>query len=330
MTTHRTLVKRSPELKIFSIRLNEEFANSVVGSIGYKLGKLEIKNFADKDLWVKYHTNIRGDDIFIIGSTNGDPKHFMELCQLIRAAKLASAYRVTAVIPCFGGRQDRKDQPRTCITARLYADFLEKAGADRVITMDLHAPQIQGFFSIPVDHLFSSLDFCPYFSNLNIPNLAIATTDIGGLKMAKKYKQYLGAKALIIHDKDRKHHNEADVSNVIGDANGFNILLVDDLYDTGNSFLNAVDSLLLAGAQSIYGWCTHPVLSNNALQKLESYIQAGKIKHMMLGDTLPFDESKMVTKISQAKSFAEAIAASFENRSVSHLFLENKDEEDES
>ncbi len=330
MTTHRTLVKRQPELKIFSIRLNEEFAFSVADSIGYKLGKLEIKNFADKDIWVKYHTNIRGDDIFIIGSTNGDPKYFMELCHLIRAAKLASAYRVTAVIPCFGGRQDRKDQPRTSITARLYADFLEKAGADRIITMDLHAPQIQGFFSIPVDHLFSSMDFCPFFSDLNIDNLAVATTDLGGLKMAKKYKQYLGAKSLIIHDKDRRHHNEADVSNVIGDAKGYNVLLVDDLYDTGKSFLNAVDSLLLAGAINIYGWCTHPVLSNDALHNLESYVQQGKIKQMMLGDTLPFIKSELITKISQAKTFGEAIAASFENRSVSHLFIENKDEEDDS
>lgn len=324
----RPLVKRSSDLKIFTTRRNQEFAEKTAVSIGYGLGKVEIKDFANKEIWVKYHTNIRGDDIFIIGSTDGDPRYLFELLVMLRAAKLASAYRITAVIPCFGGRQDRKDEPRTCITARLNADLITEAGADRVITMDLHAPQIQGFFKIPVDHLFSSLDFCPYFQKLNVDKLAICTTDLGGLKMAKKYKNFLGAKTIIIHDKDRKAHNETDVSNIIGDAKGFNILLLDDLIDTGKTFFNTCDSLITAGALEIYGWCTHPVLSGNALNMLCQYVQEKKIKMMLLGDTLPFEPRAEITTISQSSTFGEAIAASFENRSVSHLFLENKDDDD--
>ncbi len=330
---HRTPVKKPAELKIFTTRRNNEFALKVAESIGLSLGKVKIKDFADKEIWVKYNSHLRGDDVFIIGSTEGDPKHLIELLIMIKAAKLSTAWRVTAVIPCFGGRQDRRDQPRTCITARLYADLIETAGADRVITMDLHAPQIQGFFSIPVDHLFGSLDFCKYFSQKNITPLAIYTTDIGGIKMARKYKKFLNAEKIVIIDKDRPKHNETKVADIIEEAKEkiiiSNALIVDDLLDTGNSFINAVDTASSQGCTSIYGWCPHGVLSGDAIERIQKYLSEGKLKTLMLGDTMPFNPVEGIEKVSVSKTFGEAILASFENRTVEHLFIENENEEDE-
>src|SRR5712692_5014222 len=206
------------ELKLFSGRSNRQLAEDIADHLGMKLGALEIQNFSDGEIWGKYSENIRGGDVFIIQSTNPPSDNLMELLILIDAAKRASARRVTAVIPYFGyGRQDRKDQPRVSITAKLVANLLVHAGADRVITMDLHAPQIQGFFDIPVDHLYSSAVYISFFKRKRIPNLTVVSPDVGGIKMARAFAKRLGA-GLILIDKRRPKPNQAEVMNIIGEA----------------------------------------------------------------------------------------------------------------
>ena len=203
-------------LKVFGGRSNRPLAQKIADAIGIPLGDCEIRSFSDGELWVKYGENIRGCDVFIVQSTNPPAENLMELLIMIDAARRASARKVTAVIPYFGyARQDRKDQPRVSITAKLIANLLTGAGADRVITMDLHAPQLQGFFDIPVDHLYSSALLVKYFKNKNIPNLAIASPDVGGMKMARAYAKRLEADLVVI-DKRRPRQNVAEVMNIIG------------------------------------------------------------------------------------------------------------------
>ena len=258
------------ELKIFTGRSHPVLATSIASSIGEKLGKCDIRNFSDGELWVKYNSNIRGDDVFIIQSTNPPAENLLELLVMIDAAKRASARRVTVVIPYFGyGRQDRKDQPRVSITAKLVANLITKAGADRVITMDLHAPQIQGFFDIPVDHLYSSAVFMPFLRRKKIPNLAVVSPDVGGIKLARAYAKRLQSDLILI-DKRRPRPNVAEVMNIIGDVTGKNVLIVDDLVDIGGTFTNAVEALKKAGAKEVFGVCTHAVLSGNAIERINN------------------------------------------------------------
>ena len=310
------------ELEIYSGRANRGLAQKIAEELGKPLGNLEIKNFSDGELWVKFGDNIRGADVFIIQTTNPPAENLMELLIALDAAKRASARRITAVIPYFGyARQDRKDQPRVSITAKLCANLLTEAGADRVMTMDLHAPQIQGFFDIPMDHLYSSIVFINFFKNMGLENLAVSSTDVGGVKMARSYAKRLKA-GLVLVDKRRPEANNSEVMNVIGEVEGKNILIVDDLIDTGGSFVNAVKALRDRGANKIYGACTHGILSGTALEKIEN----SELEKLYVTDTIPERRpSDKVEVISVAKIFAEAITRTNRYQSISSLFDVDKD-----
>jgi ribose-phosphate pyrophosphokinase len=304
-------------LKVFSGRSNRPLAEKIAKEIGQPLGKCEIKTFSDGEIWVKYSDNIRGSDVFIIQSTHPPAENLLELLIMIDAAKRASARKVAAVVPYFGyARQDRKDQPRVSVTAKLIANLITEAGADRVITMDLHAPQIQGFFDIPVDHLYSSAVLVKHFRKRKLGNLAVASPDVGGIKMARAYAKRLEADLIVI-DKRRPRQNEAEVMNVIGDVRGKNILIVDDLIDTAGTMCNAVRALQDAGAGEIYAACTHPVLSGNAYARVEN----SALRKVLITDSIPLKESAAKFEVeSVASIFAEAIKRTFENRSISSLF----------
>ncbi len=270
-------------LKVFSGRSNRPLAELIAGELGKPLGDCEIKTFSDGEIWVKYGENIRGSDVFIIQSTNPPAENLLELLIMIDAAKRASARKVAAVIPYFGyARQDRKDQPRVSITAKLVANLITKAGADRIITMDLHAPQLQGYFDIPVDHLYSSAVLVKNVKKRRLKNLAIASPDVGGIKIARAYAKRLEAELVVI-DKRRPRQNVAEVMNIIGDVAGRNILIVDDLVDTAGTLCNAVEALVVAGADKVYAACTHPVLSGKAFDRIEG----SRIEKLMVTDSIP-------------------------------------------
>jgi ribose-phosphate pyrophosphokinase len=306
-----------PALKVFSGRANRPLAEKIAHELGEPLGSCDIKTFSDGEIWVKYSENIRGGDVFIVQSTHPPAENLLELLIMIDAAKRASAQKVAAVIPYFGyARQDRKDQPRVSITAKLIANLLVGAGADRVITMDLHAPQIQGFFDIPVDHLYSSAVLVDFFRKRKIPNLAVASPDVGGIKMARAYAKRLEADLILI-DKRRPRQNDAEVMNIIGDADGKNILIVDDLVDTGGTLCNAVTALKASGAKDVYAACTHPVLSGIALERIE---RSG-LERMLVTDSIPLrGASSKIQVESVSRIFAEAIKRTFKHMSISSLF----------
>jgi ribose-phosphate pyrophosphokinase len=310
------------DLKIFSGRANRPLAEKIAKASGVALGKLDIKNFSDGEIWVKYSDNIRGDDVFVVQSTQPPAENLIELLILIDAAKRASARRVTAVIPYFGyARQDRKDQPRVSITAKLVANLITEAGADRVITMDLHAAQIQGFFDIPLDHLYASAVFSDYFRKKKIPNLAVVSPDVGGLRMARSYAKRLEADLILI-DKRRPKANEAEVMNIIGNVEGKNVLIVDDLIDTAGTFVGAVAALKDHGARDVYGACTHPILSGKATERLNE----SAVKTLVVTDSIPpREESTKIELRSVARLFAEAIMRTHNNQSISSLFDIDKD-----
>lgn len=310
------------KLKIFSGTANKPLAQGIAEAADTELGKAVIKKFSDGEIWVKYPTNIRGDDVFIVQSTQPPGDNLLELLILIDAAKRASARRVTAVIPYFGyARQDRKDQPRVSISAKLVANLITAAGADRVITMDLHAPQIQGFFDIPVDHLYSSAIFIDYFRKKRIPNLAVASPDVGGIKMARSFAKRLESDLILI-DKRRPKQNVAEVMNIIGNVNGKNILIVDDLIDTAGTFCNAALALKEHGAKEIYGACTHPILSGEAFKR----IAESPLNLITVTDSIPLNESSGKIHVqSSARLFAEAILRTHNNQSISSLFDVDKD-----
>jgi len=304
-------------LKVFSGRSNRPLAERIAKQIGEPLGKVEIKNFSDGEIWVKFTDNIRGADVFIVQSTNPPAENLLELLIMMDAAKRASAHLVAAVIPYFGyARQDRKDQPRVSITAKLIANLIAEAGADRVITMDLHAPQIQGFFDIPVDHLYSSAVLVQSFRRRRIPRLTVCSPDVGGIKMARAYAKRLEADLVLI-DKRRPRQNEAEVMNIIGDVRNRNILIVDDLIDTGGTLVNAVKALRSNGAQEVYAACTHPVLSGNAMEKLKN----SGLSEVVVTDTIPIQGTLPTIAVeSVARLFAEAIERTYKHKSISSLF----------
>jgi ribose-phosphate pyrophosphokinase len=304
-------------LKVFSGRSNRPLATKIAKDLGHEMGHCEIKTFSDGEIWVKFNDNIRGCDVYLVQSTNPPAENLLELLIMIDAARRASARKVNAVIPYFGyARQDRKDQPRVSITAKLIANLITQAGADRIITMDLHAPQIQGFFDIPVDHLYSSAVLVKHFKRLRLANLAVASPDVGGIKMARAYAKRLEADLILI-DKRRPRQNEAEVMNIIGNAKGKNILIVDDLVDTGGTLCNAIQALKDAGAKDVYAACTHPVLSGNALTRISS----SGVKKMVVTDTLPVNpEAKKIETETVSRIFSEAIKRSFKYMSISSLF----------
>jgi ribose-phosphate pyrophosphokinase len=304
-------------LKVFSGRSNPALATRIANEVGEPLGQVDIKSFSDGEIWVKYGDNIRGSDVFIVQSTNPPAENLLELLIMIDAARRASARKVAAVIPYFGyARQDRKDQPRVSITAKLVSNLITEAGADRVITMDLHTPQLQGFFDIPVDHLYSSAILVRHFKKLKIPNLAVASPDVGGIKMARAYAKRLEADLIVI-DKRRPRQNEAEIMNIIGDVQGRNILIVDDLIDTAGTLQNAVKALREAGAADVYAACTHAVLSGKAFERLA----ATGFASIVVTDTLPLKQTIEKLHVeSVAHIFAEAINRTFKNKSISSLF----------
>lgn len=310
------------ELKIFSGRSNRSLAEKIAKAAGVNLGNADIQNFSDGEIWSKYNENIRGYDVFIIQSTQPPADYLIELLILIDAAKRASARRVTAVIPYFGyARQDRKDQPRVSISAKLVANLITTAGADRVITMDLHAPQIQGFFDLPLDHLYASAVFTDYFRKKKIPNLAVVSPDVGGIKMARSYAKRLEADLILI-DKRRPKANEVETMNVIGNVEGKNVLIVDDLIDTAGTFVNAVSALKKSGAMEVFGACTHPILSGNALERINksAVTEIAVTDSIPLRGTLPKIELRSVAQL-----FAEAIVRTHNDQSISSLFDVDKD-----
>lgn len=306
-------------LKIVTGRSNPQLAAKIASHLDCDLAQVSIRNFSDGEIWVKYEENIRGVDLFIVQSTYAPADNLMELLLLLDAAKRASASRITAVIPYFGyARQDRKDQPRVAISAKLVANLLTTAGANRVITMDLHAPQLQGFFDIPLDHLYASTVFLKKVLELELDpsKLAIAAPDVGGVKLARAYAKRLKADLLLI-DKRRPQPNVAEVLNIIGNPEGKIVIIVDDLIDTGGTFVGCVNALHNAGAEKIYGICTHPVFSGNAIERIEN----SPIEKLFVTDTIPLrQQSSKIEVCSIAKIFAEAIIRTHNNRSISSLF----------
>jgi ribose-phosphate pyrophosphokinase len=306
----------SSDIKIFSGLSNVPLAEKIVKRLGKPLGSVEFKRFSDGEIWVKYGENIRGSDVYIVQSTNPPAENILELLIMIDAARRASAKRITAVIPYFGySRQDRKDQPRVSITAKLIANLITTAGADRVITMDLHASQIQGFFDIPLDHLYGSSVFSGLLEGIS-DNLVVVSPDVGGIKMARSYAKRLHA-SLVLIDKRRPKQNTVEVVNIIGNVDGKDVLLVDDLIDTAGTFVGAIDALKKQGAHRIFGAITHPVFSGDAVKKIHD----SELERLYVSDTIRFEEnSDKIKVITASDMFAEAIRRTSNNESISSLF----------
>ncbi len=307
------------EIKIVAGRSNPDIALKIARATHRELSEVTIRNFSDGEIWVKYEENVRGVDLYIVQSTYAPADNLLELLMLIDAAKRASARRITAVIPYFGyARQDRKDQPRVAITAKLVANLLVEAGANRVVTMDLHTPQLQGFFDIPLDHLYASTVTVGVLQQLGLQNLAVAAPDVGGVKTARAYAKMLGDADLVVVDKRRPKHNVAEVMNIIGEVQGKNVIMIDDLIDTGSTFVQCAEALKKAGANTIVGVCTHPVFSGTAVERIT---QSDAISRLYVTDTIPLTtESEKIEVISVAGLFAEAIIRTHENQSISSLF----------
>lgn len=311
---------RSP--LIFSGNSTTKLTQKICEYLNITSGKIDVKNFSDGEIWVKFQENIRGRDIYIVQSTMPPAENLMELLIMLDAAKRASASRVTAVLPYFGyARQDRKDQPRVSISAKLVANLITTAGADRVITMDLHAAQIQGFFDIPFDHLYASPVFSGLFNEDECENLVVVSPDVGGIKLARSYAKRLNA-GLIVIDKRRPKHNFVEVMQIIGDVYNKNVLIVDDLIDTGGTFVNAVDALKNRGALKVFGAVTHALLSGDAIKK----INQSEIDRLYVTDSIPIkEESEKIVVRSASGLLAEAIIRSNRNESISSLFEIDKD-----
>jgi ribose-phosphate pyrophosphokinase len=305
-------------VKLFSGTNSTYLASKIADNFGLPLGKVTMGRFSDGEFQPSFDESVRGNDVFIIQSTFAPADNLFELLLLIDAAKRASAHYITAVIPYFGfARQDRKDKPRVAIGAKLIANLLTAAGATRVMTMDLHAAQIQGFFDVPVDHLDATSVFMPYIEKLQLPNLSIASPDMGGTPRARIYAKYFNAE-MVVCDKQRKRANEIESMTVIGDVEGRNIVLIDDLIDTAGTLTKAADLLIEKGALSVRAFCTHPVLSGKAYETIE----ASKLTELIVCDTLPVKEGcSKIKVISVASLFAKVIRNVSTNESISPLFV---------
>jgi ribose-phosphate pyrophosphokinase len=310
-----------PTVKIFAGNGSHELAVKIAQRFGASLGKINIQKFSDGEFQPIFLESIRGDYVFLVQSTYAPAENLMELLLMIDAAKRASAYKIIAVIPYYGfARQDRKDKPRVAIGSKLVATLLEAAGANRVITMDLHAPQIQGFFDIPVDHLDSSAIFIPYIEQLNLENLTFAAPDVGSTNRVREIASYFNAD-MVICDKHRKRANEIASMVVIGEVVGRDIVLIDDICDTGGTLAKAAGLLVEKGATSVRALCTHPILSANAYQTIEHSI----LEELVVCDTIPLrEESPKIKVISVADLFAIAIRNAYENKSITSLFIHSQ------
>ena len=305
---------------IFTGNSNPALAKEIVRYLKMPPGKASVTTFSEGEISVKIDENARGKDVFIVQSTCPPPnKNLMELLILIDALKRASAKRITAVLPYFGyARQDRKDQPRVPITAKLVANLLTTAGADRILTVDLHAGQIQGFFDIPMDHLYAVTTFVNYFTKLKIKDLVVVSPDVGGIKMARAYAKRLKSPLAIV-DKRRVSGEATEVMNILGEVKGRNAIIIDDIVATAGSIVEAAGALKKAGAKDIYAAITHPVLSGPAIKRID----ASSIKRMFVTNTIPLHDGKKHKKIkvlSIAPLLAEAIKRIHNEESVSCLF----------
>lgn len=307
-----------PVSKIFTGRQTAELTELIAKAYGSPVGQVNIQQFSDGEFQPSFDESVRGSRVFLVQSTTPPADNFMELLMMIDAAKRASARHITAVLPYFGmARQDRKDKPRVPITAKLYAKMLEAAGATRVMTMDLHADQIQGFFEIPVDHLFSSSIFLPDIKALDLENLTIASPDMGGSKRATAYGNQLGADVVICY-KQRKKANVIGKMTVIGDVKDQNVILLDDMVDTAGTLTKAADMLMDQGAKSVRAYCTHGVLSGPAYERLSN----SAIKELVITDTIPLKEPhEKIRVLSVANLFAAVMKQVNTNQSISGHFL---------
>ncbi|MGL5682017.1 MAG: ribose-phosphate pyrophosphokinase [Marinifilaceae bacterium] len=306
------------EVKIFCGENSEYIASNIAKSLGLELGKKTFLRFSDGEFTAAYDETIRGQHVFIVQSTFPPSDNMMELLMMIDAAKRASAYKVCAVMPYFGfARQDRKDRPRVAIGAKLTANILQAAGVDRIMTMDLHADQIQGFFDVPVDHLYGSTVLAPYIRSLQLENLAIASPDIGGSKRANSWAKHFDSGLIICH-KTRERPNEVAEMKVIGDVEGKNIVLVDDMIDTAGTICKAANMLKERGALSVRAVATHAVLSGPAYDRIENSL----LEEVIVTDSIPLkQQSAKIKVISVADMFAETIKDVYEHKSISDHFI---------
>jgi ribose-phosphate pyrophosphokinase len=308
-------------VKIFSGTGSQYLAEKIAKKFGEPLGKVNIQRFSDGEIGVEFEESIRGRFVFLVQSTYSPADNLMELLLMIDAAKRASAYKVIAVIPYYGfARQDRKDRPRVAIGSKLVANMLTAAGADRVVTMDLHAPQIQGYFDIPVDHLDSSAIFIPYIESLNLANLTFAAPDVGSANRIREIATYFEVE-MVICDKHRKRANEIASMVVIGDVTDRDIVLIDDICDTGGTLAKSAGLMKEKGARSIRALCTHPVLSGNAYANIEN----SALEELVVCDTIPVKHNSPKIKVlSVDELFAVALRNAYENKSINSLFMRGR------
>ena len=307
----------APEPKIFACKQSEALGRDIAKAFGTPLGKVITSHYSEGEFQPSFEESVRGSRVFLIGSTHPNSDHLMELLLMIDAAKRASARHITAVLPYFGwARQDRKDKPRVPIAAKLVAKMLEAAGATRIITMDLHADQIQGFFEKPVDHLFASTIFLPYVRSLNLDNLTIASPDMGGSKRAYAYSKFLESDVVICY-KQREKANIISHMELIGDVQGKNVILVDDMVDTAGTLTTAADLMMERGAMSVRAVCTHALLSGNAYERIAN----SQLLELIVSDSIPSTQHEKIRVISCANLFADVMLSVNANKSISGKFL---------
>ncbi len=304
--------------KFFACRQSMALAQAITKAYGAELGDVTVSQFSDGEFQPAFEESVRGRRVFIMGSTFPNTDNLMEMLLMIDAAKRASAKHITAVIPYFGwARQDRKDKPRVAIGAKLVAKLLETAGATRIMTMDLHADQIQGFFEIPVDHLYASTVFMPYIESLKLKNLTMASPDMGGSKRAYAYSKHLGSEVVICY-KQRKKANVIGYMELIGNVEGKDVILVDDMIDTGGTLTKAADLMTERGAKSVRAICTHALLSGNAYENIEK----SKLKELIVTDTIPLKKvSNKIKVVSCAPLFADVMRNVQSLKSISDQFI---------
>jgi ribose-phosphate pyrophosphokinase len=308
----------SIDVKIFAGRASHLLAEKISNSYGVKLGDVKVASFSDGEFQPSFEETVRGMDIFIVQSTMSPIDNLFELLMMIDAAKRASARKIIAICPYFGyARQDRKDKPRVAIGAKLVANMLMASGVDRIMTMDLHADQIQGFFEVPVDHLYGSTIFYPEIVNLDNGNLIMAAPDAGGTKRANSYAKRLNTGLAICH-KQRKQANEVSEMTVIGDVEGKDVILIDDMCDTAGTLTKAADLFIEKGAKTVRAFCTHAVLSGPAYERIET----SKLTELVVTDTIPLKkESSKIRVLSVAELFADVIHKMINNESISSHFV---------
>jgi ribose-phosphate pyrophosphokinase len=305
-------------MKLFACRSSQHLAKMIADKLGIEMGKSSVTTFSDGEFQPCFDESVRGCMVFIVQSTNPPAENLIELLLMIDAAKRASAYKVIAVIPYYGfARQDRKDRPRVSIGSKLTADLLSTAGVDRVITMDLHADQIQGFFNVPVDHLYGSAIFAPYIANLKLKNLTVGAPDMGGSKRANAYSRFLQSEMVLCY-KLRKKPNEIQEMSVIGEVEGRHVVIIDDMVDTAGTMVRASNMIKERGALSVRAVATHPILSGSSIEKIDN----SALEELVVTDSVPFvNTSKKIKVISISDIFAKTIMAVTTNQSISTNFV---------